>query len=296
MQVRHTIYDFSIWRSSIAAGNLGQEHSHDEFASVLGFVPTMGALHEGHIALIREAKKRCRYVIVSIFVNPLQFGPSEDFSKYPRPLQADLEICQTEGADLVFNPSVEELYPAGQENLTRVIPPESLTSTLCGKFRPGHFTGVATVVLKLLNIVQPDTAFFGEKDYQQLTVIRRMVSDLNIPVEVVAVPTVRESDGLALSSRNVYLTARQRQSAPVLYETLCKVRNKCIVDSNGSLQASLETARNEIAALPDVQLQYLEACDIKTLKPLSKPAAPLVILIAAKFGNVRLIDNVVIEG
>lgn len=260
---------------------------------VIGLVPTMGALHDGHIALIREARNKCTHVIVSIFVNPLQFGPHEDFNKYPRPLENDLEVCRNEGVDLVFNPSVDELYSSGQKNITKVTPSESLSSTLCGAFRPGHFVGVATVVLKIFNLVQPDLAFFGEKDYQQLTVTANMVDNLNISVKIVAVPTVREPDGLALSSRNVYLTNQQRKLAPMLYQVLCKIRNNCF--KGLPLNTSLAEGRKKISALTGVELQYLEACNVTTLESLAHATVPMVILVAAKFGNVRLIDNIVVR-
>jgi pantoate--beta-alanine ligase len=286
MQVLTTIHDLRELRSRLVS-----EASH---LPVVGLVPTMGALHNGHIALIREARQKCTCVIVSIFVNPLQFGPNEDFSKYPRPLEDDLEMCRKEGVELVFNPSVEELYLSGQENTNKVVPPDALTSILCGAFRPGHFIGVATVVLKLFNVVQPDIAFFGEKDYQQLIVIRNMVADLDIPIKIVAVPTIRETDGLALSSRNAYLSTEQRKTAPVLYQTLCEVRDACLRDKL-PLPKVLANGRDQIAALPDVNLQYLEACNSTTLKPLSDTTVPMVILAAAKFGAIRLIDNIVVQ-
>src|SRR3989442_9873947 len=183
----------------------------------IGLVPTMGALHAGHEALIQRARTDSQVVVVSIFVNPLQFGPNEDYTRYPRALQQDLEICERNGAGLVFAPSVEEMYPLPELTFVDVT---RVSEHLCGAFRPGHFRGVATVVLKLLNIVQPDRAYFGEKDMQQLAVIRRMVLDLMVPVEIVGVPTVREPDGLALSSRNKYLDAEARQAAPGLYRAL----------------------------------------------------------------------------
>src|SRR5262249_46694908 len=181
--------------------------------NVIGLVPTMGALHAGHEALIRAARRECGIVVVSIFVNPLQFGPNEDYARYPRALEKDLEICRQQGTDVVFNPSPDEMYPLPQLTFTEVT---RVSEHLCGKFRPGHFRGVATVVLKLFNIVRPGRAYFGEKDMQQLAVIRRMVADLNIPVEIAALPTVREPDGLAISSRNQRLNSIERKAAPVL--------------------------------------------------------------------------------
>src|SRR5437870_6654060 len=188
-----------------------------ETAKNIGLVPTMGALHAGHEVLIQRARKDSEAVVVSIFVNPLQFGPNEDYTRYPRELPRDLEICERNGADLVFAPSVEEMYPLPELTFLDVT---RVSEHLCGAFRPGHFRGVATVVLKLLNIVQPDRAYFGEKDMQQLAVIRRMVADLNVPVEIVPVATVREADGLAVSSRNQYLDAEQRRIAPVVFRAL----------------------------------------------------------------------------
>jgi len=188
----------------------------------IAFVPTMGDLHEGHLALVRHALSRAPHVVVSIFVNPAQFGPGEDFAAYPRTLESDEEKLQQESAELLFAPSVETLYPGGAEETTRIDVPQ-LSRGLCDDFRPGHFAGVATVVARLFNLVQPDIAVFGEKDYQQLAVIRRMVQDLCWPIEIDAVPTVREADGLAMSSRNRYLNAEQRELAPVLYQTLCEV-------------------------------------------------------------------------
>src|SRR5690348_1746486 len=181
---------------------------------VIGLVPTMGALHAGHEALIRRARQNAGILVVSIFVNPLQFGPNEDYGKYPRALPKDLEICQRCGADLIFAPSVEEMYPLPQLTVVDVT---RVSEHFCGAFRPGHFRGVATVVLKLFHIVQPDRAWFGEKDMQQFAIIRRMVTDLNLPIEIIGIPTVRESDGLALSSRNQYLSVTERRAAPVLY-------------------------------------------------------------------------------
>src|SRR5215467_4782501 len=188
-----------------------------ESAELIGLVPTMGALHAGHEKLIETARRECGTVVVSIFVNPIQFGPSEDYARYPRTLEQDLEACARCGADLVFAPSVEDMYPLPQLAFVEVT---RISEHLCGKFRPGHFRGVATVVLKLLNIVQPQRAYFGEKDLQQLQVIRRMVLDLNVPVTIVGVPTVRDPDGLALSSRNKYLSEEERRAAPALYQAL----------------------------------------------------------------------------
>lgn len=260
---------------------------------LLGFVPTMGALHEGHMSLVKQAVEECRHVIVSIFVNPLQFGPNEDFDKYPRVFEKDLQMCRQAGVEAVFHPPVQEMYPQGQKDLTKVIPPAVLIQHLCGAFRPGHFEGVATVVAKLFGMVEADCAYFGQKDYQQLAVIRRMVLDLDIPVKVVGVPTARENDGLAMSSRNVYLTPEQRLLAPVLYQTLCEVKDQALSGAVPLPQA-LEVGRQKLSALPGVEVQYLDACHPQSLAPLTQAAHEMVVLVAVKLGSVRLIDNIIV--
>lgn len=280
MQLAETVNDLKKWR-------------HAKSGRV-GFVPTMGALHDGHMSLVRRARQECDFVIVSIFVNPLQFGPLEDLNKYPRPLEKDLELCRSENVDLVFHPSVEQMYSPGAGETTKVVPPTALTSKLCGTFRPGHFTGVATVVLKLFNMVEPTVAYFGEKDYQQLMVIKKMVADLNIPVEIVGVPTSRDKDGLALSSRNVYLSEEQRLLAPELHNILCQVRDE-VLGKGVSLKYSLARYREIIRQLPNTELQYLEACDATTLAELEEARLPMVLLVAAKLGEVRLIDNLIVR-
>lgn len=281
-----TVTDLSAWRDGLSSDG-------KDSGAIIGFVPTMGALHEGHMALIRQARQECQFVVVSIFVNPLQFGVNEDLSKYPRPFANDLEFCRQAGVDLVFHPSVEEMYTAGESNSSTVQPPASLISSLCGAFRPGHFIGVATVVLKLFNMVQPDRSYFGEKDYQQLTVIRKMVVDLDVPVKIISVQTGRDTDGLALSSRNVYLNGEQRALAPALYQVLCTVRDS--TKQGLPLPMALANGRTHISQLPDVELQYLEACHVETLEPLTEAVMPMVILVAAKFGSVRLIDNIIVR-
>ncbi|MBX9690665.1 MAG: pantoate--beta-alanine ligase [Candidatus Obscuribacterales bacterium] len=284
--VIETVQDYRSWRSSlIEAGSQ---------RPLLGFVPTMGALHDGHMTLIRRAVRECQHVVVSTFVNPLQFGPGEDFDRYPRTFDKDLALCREAGAAVVFHPSVDELYASGHQGNTTVIPPAALTDRLCGSFRPGHFVGVATVVMKLFSIAQATQAYFGEKDYQQLTIIRRMVADLNVPTEVVAVPTVRESDGLALSSRNVYLNYDERKRAPELYRTLCVVREESI-SGRRTLEEALRIAREKLSKVPEFALQYLEACDPNTLEPLKELKTPMVLLVAAKLGSVRLIDNLIVN-
>lgn len=261
----------------------------------IALVPTMGALHEGHAALIRHARKLGDIVIVSIFVNPLQFGPKEDFSRYPRPIEADLLLCRELGVDLVFQPTVETMYPDGLETVTTVVPPASLTDNLCGEFRPGHFTGVATVVLKLLNIIRPHWAVFGEKDAQQLMVIHKMVRDLQLPVEIVAHPTVRDESGLALSSRNRYLqTEAERTAALSLYKILQTAKTWV-----AEAQAPLPAAETLAAITEDVlngtrdqvRIQYLQAVDNQTFHPADTLKPGTRLLIAAHVGNVRLIDN-----
>ncbi|HEY0951583.1 pantoate--beta-alanine ligase [Nocardioides sp.] len=257
----------------------------------VGLVPTMGALHEGHASLIRAARARVGDrggpVVVSIFVNPLQFGPNEDLDRYPRTLDADLQVCAREGADLVFAPSVEEVYPGGDPQVT--VRPGPVGKILEGKIRPGHFRGVLTVVAKLLGLVRPDVAVFGEKDYQQLTLIRRMVLDLNLGVEVVGAETVREPDGLALSSRNRYLDPEQRQQAVALSRAL-----RAAQESAGyGADVALASARAELRAAPGVDLDYLVITDpgLGALPAVVPPGTPARILIAARVGGTRLIDN-----
>ena len=281
--VFETIADYREWRLSLIS---------DNEQPLVGFVPTMGALHEGHVSLVQQAVKDCQKVVVSIFVNPLQFGPHEDFDRYPRQFPADLERCRQAGVDAVFHPSVNEFYGNDLAETTRVVPPARLINQLCGAFRPGHFEGVTTVVMKLFGVVEPTRAYFGEKDYQQLSVIKRMVRDLNFPTTVVGVPTVREPDGLALSSRNVYIEGKHRTSAPVLHEALAFVRDKSL-SGEMSLQDALGVAEAKLRAIPEMELQYLQVCDANTLKPLEVARKPMVVLVAAKLGNVRLIDNII---
>ena len=259
----------------------------------VGLVPTMGALHAGHLSLIKKAKERCDKVVVSVFVNPIQFGPSEDFDKYPRTLDADKELCDKEGVDIVFAPSADEMYGKGQrlsnDTLTYVCPPFFYVNTLCGKSRPGHFDGVCTVVNKLFNIVQPDFAFFGQKDAQQVIIIKKMVNDLNIPIEIVQCPIVREQSGLALSSRNKYLTVEGKKDALVLSRILNNIRlcyNKGVTDIN----ALKETAYSFLNKKHD--LEYLEFVDRNTLEGKKKADNDTLALIACRVEGVRLIDNI----
>lgn len=277
-KVLETIDEVRQWRSASVTAKVA-------------LVPTMGALHEGHMSLVRRARQENDVVCVSIFVNPLQFGANEDFGRYPRTFESDLRLCREAGVDAVFHPSVEELYPS--DMISKVVPRAELTERLEGSFRPGHFTGVATVVCKLFNIVSPSSAYFGEKDFQQLRVVRAMVDDLDLPVKIVGVPTVRESDGLALSSRNTYLNAEQRTLAPILRRTLQNVSGD--IESGVSPDEAAQRGRDSLAAEKDIQLQYLEVCDADSLEPAHHAARPLVILVAAKLGTVRLIDNLILR-
>ncbi|MDE2070418.1 MAG: pantoate--beta-alanine ligase [Gammaproteobacteria bacterium] len=254
----------------------------------IALVPTMGNLHAGHLKLVEEAHRHATRAVVSIFVNPLQFGPGEDYQSYPRTLEADQAKLQAVRADLLFAPAVEEMYPGGRDQVTRVEVP-GLSAILDGEFRPGHFSGVATVVLKLLNIVQPDVALFGEKDYQQLLIVRRLVTDLSLPVEIVGVPIMREADGLAMSSRNQYLTPAERQQAPLLYRTL------------GETAAALRNGRRDFSRLEAEAMQKLSAqlrpdyVSIRaahTLAAADTNTRDFVVLAAVWLGKARLIDNI----
>jgi pantoate--beta-alanine ligase len=253
----------------------------------IGFVPTMGALHAGHARLIETAHGECDDVVVSIFVNPLQFAPHEDYSRYPRALSSDLKICESNGADLVFAPSVAEMYP---DEMMTSVELTKLTDQLCGRFRPGHFRGVATVVLKLLNIVIPDKAFFGEKDLQQLVVVRRMVRDLNLRADIVGVPTVRDSDGLALSSRNQFLRPDERRAAPVLYRALLRAR-ELVQSGERDAKRIIDAASEVIGREPQARLQYFELVD-ENMQPVSTLTGPTFAATAVFFGTTRLIDNI----
>lgn len=254
----------------------------------VALVPTMGYLHEGHLALVERAKQEADFVVVSIFVNPLQFGPREDFSSYPRDLDRDLGLLRRQGlADAVFAPSVEEMYP--QPIRTEVSLP-ALSDRLCGRSRPGHFTGVATVVSKLFHIVQPDVACFGQKDGQQLAIVQRMAADLNFPVRIVGVPTVREPDGLAKSSRNVYLTPEEREHAVILYRTLSWAKDAILA---GERRADVirQGMRDRIAADPVARLDYAEIVSMPDLEPIERIEGDIMLAVAAYFGKARLIDN-----
>ena len=278
-------------------------HSIDEVREVVqkwktegykvGLVPTMGALHDGHLSLIKKAKSICDKVVVSDFVNPIQFGPNEDFDKYPRTLDTDVKLCDEEGVDIIFAPTPKEMYGEGQrlsnDTLTYVCPPFFYVNTLCGKTRIGHFDGVCTVVLKLFNIVQPDYAFFGQKDAQQVIIIKKMVKDLNVPVEIIQCPIVREASGLALSSRNKYLSEEGKKDALVLSKILNNIKEcykKGIVDVN----ALKETAYSFLTNKHD--MEYLEIVDKDTLENKTAADDNSIALTAIRVENVRLIDNI----
>ena len=257
----------------------------------LGLVPTMGALHDGHLSLVRAANARCKVVAASIFVNPTQFGPSEDFAKYPRSFESDCAALEKEGVDVLFAPTAEEMYPKGETTWVTV---EGLSERLDGHSRPGHFRGVTTVVSKLFHIIEPNAAFFGQKDAAQLAVIRHMVRDLNFPVEVVGCPIVREPDGLAMSSRNVYLSSEERERALVLHRSLGYAEREFHAGERGAAQLS-KTARKIIADEPQIRLDYLEIVDPETLEPVAHIAKPALVAVAAYVGPTRLIDNVVLN-
>ena len=257
----------------------------------LGLVPTMGALHEGHLSLVRAAKAQCAAVAVSIFVNPTQFGPTEDLSKYPRQFDRDCRLLEKEGVDILFAPPVEEVYPNGGVTWVLV---ESLSEKLDGRSRPGHFRGVTTVVAKLFHIIEPEAAFFGQKDAAQLAVIRCMVRDLNFPVEIVACPIVRESDGLAMSSRNAYLSREERSRALVLQRSLQKAR-WLFGDGERSVAKLISAAKEVFAGEPQVVLDYFEIVDPDTLDPVERISRRTLVAVAARAGSTRLIDNILLE-
>jgi pantoate--beta-alanine ligase len=257
----------------------------------LGLVPTMGALHDGHLSLVRAAKAQCDLVAASIFVNPLQFGPNEDLAKYPRTFDRDRELFMQQGVDFIFAPSVEEMYPPGAVTYVTV---EGLSDKLCGRSRPGHFRGVTTVVSKLFNVVEPDRAFFGQKDAAQTTMIRRMVRDLNIPVQIVVCPIVREHDGLAMSSRNAYLDAQERKSALVINRSLRAVQER-FDQGERKVRPLIEAGSQVFVQEPSVRLDYFEIVDPETLDPVDDLSLPALVAVAAFVGKARLIDNIVLR-
>jgi len=258
----------------------------------IGFVPTMGALHSGHLSLIRKARKENDFVAVSIFVNPAQFGPKEDLKKYPRNLKLDAKLCKKEGVDIIFYPSAKEIYPEGYKTYVKV---EDLSKVLCGSSRPGHFRGVATVVTKLFNIVHPDIAYFGQKDAQQAIIIKKMVSDLNMPVKIKVMPTVREKDGLAMSSRNMYLNPRERKDAVVLSQALNlsgDLIKSGIRDSRKIINRMSRVIRSKRAA----KIDYVSIVGLDNLKPVKKISGKCLIALAVWIGKTRLIDNIIKHG
>jgi pantoate--beta-alanine ligase len=257
----------------------------------VGFAPTMGYLHEGHLELTRRAKAECDFAVVSIFVNPTQFGPKEDFEKYPRDTERDLKLLEDVGTDYVFMPSPKDIYPPGYSTWVDV---EKVTNRLEGAARPGHFRGVATVVNKLFNIVQPDKAYFGQKDAQQCVVIKKMIRDLNMPLEMIIVPTVREPDGLAMSSRNVYLTTEMRRQAPVLNRSL-KLAEKLWKQGETSAVTVRQVMTDLIQQQPLAKIEYIDIADSDTLEELQTIKPGTLISMVVKFGNTRLLDNLILE-
>ena len=280
MEVLHTVAELRQWSRHERSGG-----------SMIGLVPTMGALHAGHASLIRAAAATCGRVAVSIFVNPSQFGPSEDYARYPRTFEADCALAQAEGADAVFAPTVEELYPAGGTTFVEV---EGLGNRLDGASRPGHFRGVATVVAKLLIASEADRAYFGQKDAAQVAVVRRMVADLRLPAEIVVCPIVREPDGLALSSRNRYLSPAERAQALVLSRAVRQAEALAAAGERRS-SALIAAARRSFAAVPEVRIDYIAAVDWATLDPVTIAAPGILFAVAAWVGQTRLIDNTILN-
>jgi len=258
---------------------------------IIGLVPTMGALHEGHVSLIRLAASSNDFTVVSIFVNPTQFGPAEDFERYPRSLDPDLEKSRSTGVDLVFAPTADEMYPSGFGTYTEV---EGLTQMLEGASRPGHFRGVAMIVLKLFNLVEPHRAYFGLKDYQQLKVIQKMVRDLSLDIEIVPGPTVREPDGLAMSSRNAYLEPRERQAAAALFRALQEAKARAEAGESDA-ESIRKAAEDVLRAEPLADIDYVAVVDPETLQPVGQVRGPALVALAVRIGSVRLIDSAVIS-
>lgn len=279
MQLVHSISQMS--SIAVDARKLGKK---------IGLVPTMGALHEGHLTLVNQARSACDFVVVSVFVNPTQFLPNEDFEKYPRTLEDDAAACEKAGVDVVFAPSAAEMYPQGYDSWVEV---GTVTETLEGAIRPGHFRGVTTVCTKLINIVAPDIAFFGRKDYQQLAVMKKLVQDLNMPVKIKPVGIVRESDGMAMSSRNRYLSTEERAIAVTISKSLFTAGEAYFKGEHRTSEL-IKIARDVLSSQPDIELDYLVIADADTLEPVTDIYHPSVMLIAARLGKVRLIDNILI--
>lgn len=280
MQILRTVSELRDWSRS----------ERNDGGNTIGLVPTMGALHAGHASLIRAASESCGFVAVSIFVNPTQFGPSEDYSRYPRTFDADCALAKANGAHVVFVPTVEELYPAGAATIVEV---EGLSNRLDGQSRPGHFRGVATVVAKLFIAAEADRAFFGQKDAAQVSILRRMVTDLRIATEIVVCPIVREPDGLAMSSRNAYLSAAERQQALVLSRAIRKVESLFAADERSAVTL-IAAAQQAFAVEPSVRTDYIALVDWSTLLPLETAAPGALFAVAAHVGSTRLIDNTVL--
>lgn len=259
--------------------------------NTIGFVPTMGYLHEGHLSLVKHSKRENDMTVMSIFVNPVQFGPNEDFGKYPRDMERDSQLAENAGVDIIFAPGVEEMYPQGYRTYANV---EGFTEVLCGKSRPGHFKGVTTVVSKLFNIIEPDRAYFGQKDAQQAIVIKKMVSDLNMNVEVVTCPIIREKDGLAMSSRNVYLNAEERKAALVLSRALFEAE-EMVKNGESSKEKILGCIFDRIASEKLAEIDYIQALNAADLGEIESIKGSVLIALAVKFGRTRLIDNMMVE-
>jgi len=276
-QVIRTIAEFKQWRQSVT--------------EKVGLVPTMGALHDGHIALIQKAKSLSERVVVWIFVNPLQFGPNEDFNAYPRTFEKDLEICKANGVDTVFAPTEKEIYPEGKDKCIKIFPPADLADVCEGSYRPGYFVGIATVVAKFFNIVQPNVAVLGEKDYQQLVILKKLIADLNMPLSIEPVAIVRESDGLAKSSRNVYLTPEERSLAPKVFECLRTIA-QTFKENGGNAPAALAKGKEVLEKEPLFKVLFLEARDAVTFVPHAEAKNGLIVVISVQLGKVRLIDNI----
>lgn len=258
----------------------------------IGFVPTMGYLHDGHMSLVKVAKKHTDVVVMSIFINPLQFGPKEDFEKYPRDLRHDEELAREAGVDVIFYPSLKDMYPEGYATYVTV---EKLTDTLCGESRPGHFKGVATVVTKLFNIVKPNVAYFGQKDMQQALIMKKMVADLNMDVDVKIMPIMREKDGLAMSSRNMYLSEAERKDAIILYQSL-KLAENMAKQGERDARKILKAMEDMIKQKPAAKIDYIKAVDTKELRDAKHVSGEVMIALAVFFGHTRLIDNIIIAG
>ena len=274
-----TIADIQAWVAACRKKNLS-----------VGFVPTMGAFHEGHLSLMRQARKENGAVVVSIFVNPIQFSAGEDFDRYPRRLEQDTKMAEAEGADVLFYPSVAEMYPKGFDSH---VDQSDLPSKLCGDFRPGHFRGVMTIVSKLFNIVKPDTAYFGQKDYQQFLIIRRMTADLNLKVDVRLMPTVREDDGVAMSSRNVYLGPKQRKDATCLIRALRRAE-ELVGGGESSAPKVAAEMRRVIAKVKGTRVEYIAIVNSDTLEPVKEIKGRTLVALAVRIGKARLIDNVIV--